>query len=129
MSYVAALALQQALHARLSGALEVPILDAPAHGQAPSTWVQIGTEEVRDASDGSGGGAEHRLGITVFSTEAGFAVAKAVAVDICDALGGPALPLVRGRMVGIRFLDARARRTGNVGLRRIDLRFRARIEV
>jgi hypothetical protein len=48
---------------------------------------------------------------------------------VCDALEGAALTLDRGRLVGLWFERASARRTGTGGaIRQIDLRFRARVE-
>lgn len=132
MSYAGAAALQAAIYARLTdwpALAGVPVLDAVPGGQAPETYVLIGPEEVRDASDGSGGGAEHRLVLSVVSRAAGFAAAKGVAVAISDALEDAGPGLARGRLAGLWFLRARAQRLDNGALRRIDLTYRARIEL
>lgn len=132
MSYAGAAALQAALYDRLAGwpALAgVPVLDAVPSGQAPDTYVLIGTEEARDASDISGAGAEHRLVLGVVSRAMGFLAAKGIAEAISDALEGAALDLARGRLVGLSFVKARALRLDNGALRRIDLTFRARVEL
>jgi hypothetical protein len=131
MSYGAAAALQAAIHDRLVALPElagIAIHDALPPASGPETFVLIGQEEVRDASDRSGGGAEHRLTVSVVSRRAGFAQAKAVAVAISDALVGADLALTRGRLVGLWFLRAEARRIDNGAVRRIDQIFRARVE-
>lgn len=132
MSYASAAALQSALFARLSGAAAlagVAILDAVPSGGGNGTFVLIGPETVRDQSDKSGGGAEHRLVISVISDAAGFQAAKAVAVAVCDTLIDAPMALTRGRLVGLGFLKAAAKRLDAGAARRIDLTFRARVEV
>ncbi|MFN3646842.1 MAG: DUF3168 domain-containing protein [Gemmobacter sp.] len=132
MSYAAAAALQAALHERLTQApalAGVPVLDAVPGGQAPATYVLIGPEEVRDASDKSGPGAEHRLVVSVVSRAAGFAAAKGIAVAVTDVLSGPVPALARGRLAGLWFVQAEARRLDNGATRRVDLTFRARVEL
>ncbi len=135
MSYAMASALQQALyqhllddallHEELAGA----IYDAVPAGALPDTYVAIGPEDVRDRSDGTGSGADHRFTLSVISRTAGFATAKRVAGLICDRLTDAELSLNRGRLVGLWFDRASARRSGTADEdRRIDLRFRARIE-
>ncbi len=128
MSYGNAAALQAAVYAHLSVLLTVPVLDVVPVGTAPETYVLIGPEEARDASDGSGAGAEHRLVLSVVSRAPGFAEAKTVAAEVSDALAGAGLVLARGRLVGLWFVRAQARRLENGALRRIDLTFRARVE-
>lgn len=127
MSYGSGMALQVAVHARLSETLAVPVLDAVPAGSAPETYVLIGPEEVRDAGDGTGAGAEHRISVNVVSRAAGFAEAKVVAVQVSDALTAGVLSLARGRVVGLWFQQAKALRLENGALRRVDLTFRARI--
>lgn len=128
MSYGGAAALQAAVFERLMGSLEVPVYDAPPSGAAPETYVLLGPEQVRDASDRTGAGAEHRFLISVVSRAAGFAEAKGVAVAVSDALTGASLALSRGGLVGLWFLRAEARRLENGALRRVDLSFRARLD-
>ena len=132
MSYQAAAALQSAIFARLSGfaALNgVSIVDAMPAGTAPGTFVLIGPEQVLDQSDKSGGGAEHRFEIAVISDASGFLTAKQVAGAVSEALAGAALTLAAGRLVSIHFLRATARRLEAGDTRRIDMTFRARIEL
>lgn len=51
-----------------------------------------------------------------------------MAVAISDALIDAQLVLGRGRLVGLRFVKAQARRRDEGRVRRIDLTFRARVE-
>jgi hypothetical protein len=104
------------------------VYDAPPPGALPATYVTLGEEEVRDASSGSAAGARHDFAVTVISDAAGFATAKAAAEAVSDALLSADLTLTRGRVVELWFLSARARRVGTGDQRRIDLRFRARLE-
>lgn len=129
MSYGVAAALQAAVYQRLVTALpEVAVHDALPPGAGGGTFVLLGPEEVLDASDGTGRGAEHRFLVSVISDATGFLAAKAVAVAVSDALVGAALPLARGRLVELRFLKAQAKRLDAGAARRIDLRFAARVE-
>lgn len=136
MSYGAAAALQAAIydrlasHAGLTALIGAAVFDAAPAGALPDTYVTLGPEDVRDASDAGSAGAQHRFTISVVSRSAGFAAAKAAAAAVGDALlDGPGLTLERGRVVGLWFERARARRSGSGGsLRQIDLRFRARVE-
>ena len=134
MSYVLAPALQaaifqhlaadSALSAQLGGAL----YDAIPPATPPATYALIGVEEVLDRSDQTGHGAEHRLTISVVTNSSGFLAAKQVAARICEVLEAPALPLSRGRLVALWFDRAEARKIEGDQTRRIDLRFRARVE-
>lgn len=132
MSYGVTAALQAAIYARLAGdptlagLVGTAIHDAPPAGVMPPLWVSLGAEEARDASDVTGAGAEHRLMVSVVGEATGFAQAKEAAAAVSDALHGAELPLARGRLVGLRFLRARARQSGTG--RRIDMTFRARTE-
>lgn len=131
MSYGTAAALQAAIYARLVAfpALSgVSVVDAMPLGGGAGTFVLIGPEEVSDQSDKTGAGAEHRLVVSVISDAAGFQAAKEVAVAVSDALDEAPLTLARGRLVGMQFLRASARRLEEGGIRRIDLSFRARVE-
>ena len=128
MSYGVASALQAAVYQRLSGVAGVAVYDAVPPGGAVGTFVLIGPEDVRDASDKTAHGAEHRLVISVVTDEAGFQAAKAVAVAVSDALVDAEMVLTRGVLVSMAFLRAVARRVSNGSGRRIDLTFRARVE-
>ena len=131
MSYGVAAALQAAVYQLLAGTgalAGVPIHDAIPPGVGSGTYVLLGPEEVSDQSDNSGGGAEHRFVVSVISDAEGFLAAKAVAAAVSDALVDAALTLGRGRLVGLRFLRAVAKRRNAGAVRRIDLTFRARVE-
>ncbi len=134
MSYGVSAALQGAIYQRLQsdGALTAlvgdAVYDALPPGDIPETYVMLGVETVLDRSDRSGAGAEHRLTVSVVSDGAGFGVAKEVAGRISDLLHGGDLALARGRLVYLNFSRATARRFGTGNQRRIDMRFRARVE-
>jgi Protein of unknown function (DUF3168) len=135
MSYAMAGALQAAVYqhlladATVSALVGAAIYDALPAGDVPDIYVSLGSEVVRDRSDKTGAAAEHRFSVSVVTDVAGFGAAKAVAAAIGDALIGADLLLSRGRLVGLWFERAVARRTGSAGrVRRIDLRFRARLE-
>lgn len=134
MSYGTGAALQAAIYQRLvaDGALAAlvggAIHDAVPPGPISGTYVSIGPEDVRDASDQTGRGALHDFVISVVTDAAGFQSAKAVAAAVSDALSGSAMDLSRGRLVGLWFVRARARRVEKADIRRIDLTFRARTE-
>lgn len=132
MSYQAAAALQAAVYQRLTGwtALAgVSVVDAVPAGNRPATFVLLGPEVVLDQSDKSGDGAEHRFDVAVVSTASGFLAAKDVAAAVCAALDDAPLALTTGTLVSLGFQRATARRLGEGTARRIDLTFRARIEL
>lgn len=135
MSYAGAAALQAAVYQRLVSDPAVVALvgaavhDAPAADLSGGTYVMLGPEAVRDASDMTGRGAWHDFVVSVVSEEAGFQVAKETAAAVTDALTRQELVLARGRVVGLWFLRAEARRVEKAGKRRIDLTFRARVEL
>lgn len=134
MSYGMAAALQEAVYQVLTvdpglGALVgASIYDVVPAGPVPGTYVSLGPEDVRDRSDVSNRGAEHRFVVSVVSDAAGFQTAKMAAAAISDALLGASLVLNRGRVVTLNFLSARARRVRAGDVRRIDVIFRARLE-
>jgi hypothetical protein len=132
MSYRAAASLQGAVFTCLSGweALAgYAVLDAVPHGGGSGTFVLIGPETAVERADVSGGGAEHRLQISVISDVPGFLEAKRVAGEICAALAAAELALATGHLAGIWFERATARRLEEGAVRRIDLIFHARTEV
>lgn len=134
MSYTLASALQEAVYQALSGdatlgsLLGDAIYDALPSGSLPDLYISLGPETVKDASDKTGRGADHRFTISVMSTAPGFATAKAVAAAACDVLVDANLSLNRGRLVSLTFDRATAKRTDDGNGRQIDLRFRARVE-
>lgn len=135
MSYGASDALQAAVYQRLTldagvtGLIGTAIFDELPQGTKPETYVVLGEEEVRDRSDGTGAAALHRFTVSVVTDAAGYAGAKQVAAAISDALVGAPLSLSRGRLIGLWFERATARRSGKAGkVRRIDLKFRAHVD-
>ncbi|MCU0912079.1 MAG: DUF3168 domain-containing protein [Rhodobacteraceae bacterium] len=135
MSYASAAALQAAVYQRLvgdaavAGLVGAAIYDAVPPGPLPPTYLSLGPEDARDRSDKTGAGAEHDFTVSVVTDAAGFQTAKALAGAVSDALVGADLALTRGRVVDLWFLRARARRVGAADQRRIDLWFRARVDL
>ncbi|WP_425101198.1 DUF3168 domain-containing protein [Tropicibacter sp. S64] len=133
MSYGMSAPLQAAVYTQLQAdaALEAlvgdDIFDAMPSGAVPSIYVSLGPEFVTEASDVEDGGAWHEFTISVVTDVAGFQSAKEAAGAVSDALDGAALTLSRGRLVGLWFRKAKAKRESN-GARRIDMTFRARVE-
>lgn len=134
MSYGAAAALQAAVYQRLRGSAALGALigdaihDAVPEGPPVGTWVALGPEDVKDAGDMTAQAAEHEFSVSVVTDLPGFQRAKVVAVAVSDALVGAPLLLARGRLTGLQFLRAKARRVEAGEARRIDLTFRARID-
>lgn len=133
MSYGVAAALQTAVFSRLTtdGALGAlvggDVYDALPTGALPPLYVVLGAEDVRDASDKTGGGALHQFTVSVVTQSAGFATAKAAASAVSDALVDAPLVLSRGTLVSLNFYKAKAARVGNGAVRQINLIFRARV--
>ncbi len=134
MSYATSAALQAAIfarltaHAPLTDLLGEAIYDALPAGPLPPLYATLGAEKARDRSDTTTTGTEHDLTVSVVSDAAGFRSAKEAAAAISDALAEPMPELTRGRLVGLWFLRARARRVGSGDARQIDMIFRARSE-
>lgn len=134
MSYAVAAAFQSAVYVALAsdvtlqGLVGGAVFDALPSGTPPPLYVSLGPETVTDASDKTGSGTWHKFTVTVMSDAPGFAEAKTVAGRICDILVGAELVLTRGRFVGLSFERASAARTDSDNGRKIDLRFKARIE-
>ncbi|MFY0648080.1 DUF3168 domain-containing protein [Sulfitobacter geojensis] len=104
------------------------IYDAVPTGTLPAIYVRLGSEEVKDASDGSGAGAVHRFTVSVITSSPGFAQAKEAAAAISDTLHNGNFTLSRGRLVSLRFERAKASRVEAAATRQIDLRFAARVQ-
>ena len=132
MSYSAAAALQSAVFLRLSGwpsLAGVAVVDAVTPGSGTGTFVLLGPETANDQSDKSGAGAEHLFQVAIISDATGFIAAKTAAGHVSDALVGASLSLITGNLVGLTFVRAAAKRLNVGDSRRIDLTFRARIEL
>ncbi|WP_341366348.1 DUF3168 domain-containing protein [Yoonia sp. BS5-3] len=133
MSYGVAAALQTAIfqeltnHAGLTALLGGAVYDALPPGALPPLYAILGSEDVKDASDKTGGGALHEFTVTVVTESAGFASAKVAAAAISDVLTASDLALSRGTLVALNFYKAKAARIGTGDKRQIDLIFRARV--
>ncbi|MGR3513311.1 MAG: DUF3168 domain-containing protein [Paracoccaceae bacterium] len=134
MSYGASSALQAAVYQLLQGDVALTALvggavfDEVPTGPVSGTFVSLGEGDVRDLSDVTGGIGDHRFDVAVISDAEGFVTAKAAAEAVSDALVGATPVLVRGRVVNLSFVRARARRVRAGQVRRIDLTFRAIVE-
>lgn len=131
MSYAAAPALQQAVYQHLTAwpALAGVAIHDAVPPNATGTFVLIGPEEARDQSDKTGAGAEHQMVISVITDATGFLSIKTIAAEISDALINAALTLSQGQLISLSFLRASARRIEEGVTRRIDLSFRARVQL
>jgi len=140
MSYMAAVALQGAVYERLGGdALLAALVGDAIYDAMPvslpaGTHVSLGPEVAREAGDQTAPGAEHDFVVSVLSgadeDNGGFAGVKAAAAAVAAALDdGAALPLAEGRLAGLWFLRATARRAESGAGRRVDLTFRARVDL
>lgn len=134
MSYRAGAALQAAVYTLLSAdtallALVDGIHDAAPPGAPQGTYVLLGEDEAFDRGDATGPGAEHRLTVAVVSDAPGFLAAKQAAARVSDLLADAEPAVAGARVAGLWFHDARARRLAGGQVRRIDLRFRARLEI
>ncbi|UOA32071.1 hypothetical protein DSM110093_01853 [Sulfitobacter sp. DSM 110093] len=103
------------------------VFDALPGGDLPETYVLLGKETAKDASDPDGAGAEHRFVVSVVTSAPGFVTVKNVASVICDLLHGSVPVLSRGHIVDMAFQKATARRIDGAAGRQIDLQFRARL--
>ncbi|KZX98697.1 MAG: DUF3168 domain-containing protein [Sulfitobacter sp.] len=103
------------------------VYDAVPGGSLPETYVLLGQEMAKDASDPEGAGADHRLTLSVITSAPGFSTAKGCAAVVCDLLHGAQPTLSRGHVVDMAFLKATARRIDGAAGRQIDLQFRARV--
>lgn len=135
MSYGVSAALQAAIYAQLRNDPALAALvgsaiydNAPPGLTSPGTYVSLGPEDVRAASDATGHGALHEIRVSVVTDAAGFLAAKDVAVAVSDALVDAPLSMSRGTLVYLNFHRARARRVQAADVRRIDLYFRARVQ-
>lgn len=138
MSYAAGAALQAAVyqHLRRDGALAAlvgdAIFDAMPVDAPAGVHVSLGPEDMRDAGDMSGRGSVHDFVVSVLAGAehgTGFASVKQAAAAVCDALDAGTLALERGHLVGLWLLRAKARRVEKGAARRVDLIFRARIDL
>ncbi len=134
MSYATAVALQAAVYqaliadAGLSALVGAAVYDEMPPGPVEGTYVSLGAGDVKDLSDKTAQMAEHAFTVNVTSDAEGFAMAKAVAGAIADALVDAPLVLARGHLVSLRLQKARARRVRSGQVRSIVMTFRAIVD-
>lgn len=138
MSFAASAALQAAVYqvlrddAVLSNLIGDAVYDAMPVAAPAGTYVAIGPEQVTDAGDMTAAGAWHDFTVSVLSgaeDASGFGLVKRVASVVSEALDGAPLQPGTGHLVGLWFQRARARRVENGAGRRVDLTFRARMDL
>jgi hypothetical protein len=115
----------------LAGLVGAAIYDGPPEGVLDpdvAEYVTLGEERVRDGGSKTSLGSVHDFEVTVFSSADGFDRAKRIAAAICANLVDTAFDLDGARVVGLRFLRARAERGASPVKRKIALRFRAVID-
>ncbi|MEM9099214.1 MAG: DUF3168 domain-containing protein [Pseudomonadota bacterium] len=137
MTYALSLPLQEAVYELLSNDTELSALVGGIYDAAPQQvsdaavdglYVTIGDEIAEDWRTATDAGALHTLVISIHAPRRGFADAKEAAGVISDLLVGSQPAMTRGRIVQIRFIDARTARAENDALRRVDMRFRVTLE-
>lgn len=138
MSYVAGVALQAAVYqhlrddAALNGMVGDAIYDAMPVDTPSGVYVSLGPDDAREAGDMTGAGSRHDFIVSVLSgtdESNGFGAVKEVAGAVSAALENSVPTLDHGHLVGLWFLRAKARRVENGEARRVDLTFRARIDL
>lgn len=138
MSYAAAVALQGAVYQQLQNDFALAeivgdaVFDAMPVDAPSGVFVSLGPEEAKDAGDMTAPGSQHDFVVSVLSgtdESAGFGAVKAAAVAVTEALEQGGLMLDVGHLAGLWFLRAKARRVENGAARRVDLTFRARIDL
>lgn len=139
MTYALSADLQAAVYRRLSGDSDIialvgtaAVFDAPPGpglGAAPSDYVTLGEESVRPNDTKTSRGALHDFSVVIHSARDGFGFGKRVAGAVCECLIDAPLEIEAGRLVGLRFLQARAERDGAPEKRRVTLRFRAVLDL
>ncbi len=138
MSWLASAALQGAVYQRLRGDAALAamvgdaIYDAMPVDAPGGVYVSLGPEDVRDAGDATGRGSRHDFMVSVLSgtdRSVGFGPVKAAAAAVTGALERDGMVLEHGHLVGMWFLRARGRRVENGAARRVDLTFRALVDL
>ncbi len=138
MSYLASAALQGAVYQclradpALSDMIGDAIFDALPIDPPSGVYIALGPEEVHGLPDSGGGAARHDFIVSVLAgseEEAGFRAVKNAAAAVSAALEGAALETDAGHVAGLWFLRARARRVENGAERRVDLTFRALMDL
>lgn len=138
MSYGASAALQAAVYDCLRGdagvAAEVgdAVFDAVPVTAPGGVYLALGAEEVRGVADSGGSVSRHDFTVSVLAggaAPAGFAALKRAGAAVTAALEGADLVTGAGPVAGLWFLRARAARVEKGAKRRVDLTFRALIDL
>jgi len=131
-------ALQGAIYAALvndagvTALVGAEIYDAPlpSGGAVPAgEFITLGPENVKPFNTATSEGAVHDFSVSIHSGANGFDAAKAVAAAVSTVLIDANLPISGGALVALRFVKAEAKRGIAPELRRIDMRFRAVLEI
>lgn len=133
MTYAMGADLQAALFSALAGDVELGgLVGGAVHdavpAPAPDLFVALGAERVRGVGDATAAGAVHEVDVSVVTAREGYADAKRAAARVSAVLEGGGLSLARGRVVGVAMTRARARMDEGERVRRIDMRFRIRVD-
>ena len=109
MTYGVAVALQQAVFQRLqadttlTGLVGAAIYDAVPPGIVSGTYVSLGPEDVREASDKTGHGALHEITVSVVTDAAGF-IPMALSTGVGAEVQRPLATVVVGGLVSSTIL-------------------------
>lgn len=136
MSYEFSAGLQAAVYRRLAADPAIAALVGAAVYDGPpdappdpaSDYVTLGEESVRPWDTKTSRGAAHEFAVAVHSARHGFDAAKRIAGAVCACLIDAPLEIDGGRVVVLRFLQARAERGPAPERRRVALKFRAIVD-
>lgn len=138
MSYQASAALQGAVYqalradAAVAGLVGDAVFDAMPVAAPSGTYIALGPEQATDAGDATGRGSRHDFVVSILSGTSdtgGFADIKRAAAAVATVLEKGTLTLGTGRLAGMWFLSAKARRAEAGAGRRVDMTFRALIDM
>lgn len=138
MSYRVSAALQGAVYQKLrsdAGVAELvgdAVFDALPIAPPRGVYVALGPEEVTGTIDSGGCVSRHDFTVSVLSGSdeaAGFGAVKQAAMAVSSALEDADLATDAGHVAGLWFVNARAKRVENSAERRVDLTFRALIDL
>ncbi|WBU65340.1 DUF3168 domain-containing protein [Paracoccus aerodenitrificans] len=138
MSYRASAALQGAVYQCLLADPAVAeqvgdaVYDAVPIDPPSGVYISLGPERVVGLPDSGGGAARHDFVVSVLAgtdQAAGFAAVKRAADAVSAALETTELTTQTGHVAGLWFLNARAKRVENSAERRVDLTFRALMDL
>ncbi|MEM7683327.1 MAG: DUF3168 domain-containing protein [Paracoccaceae bacterium] len=138
MTYALAWPLQEALFSLICNSpacaehFNGQVYDAPLpfSGEASpeGLYLILGDDEAEDWSSATDAGAVHQVRLNVHAPRRGFAEAKRAAAALSDVILNSEIVLSRGRVINVRFVNAKTFRAESDALRRIELRFRMTLE-